>query len=799
LSKTFLDKVFYFKTNLKTYHIHIEGIVQGVGFRPFVYKLALQNDLKGWVNNTNDGVHIEITDSKEKSETFFHQILNNLPKLAIVTHYNIYETKLQHFDSFQIVESDSAIKPKLLITPDVAMCEECKSELHNSDNRRFQYPFITCTNCGPRYSIIQNLPYDRPFTTMDKFEMCPVCQEEYNNPFTRRHFSQTNSCSDCRVEMQLYFPKNSEKEEKLTKNFNDLDFIIQSWNEGKIIAIKGIGGYLLTCDATNAFAVEELRKRKHRPSKPFALMFPNMEKLSEIAYISEKEKTELLSISAPIVLLNVKEKMKNIAYDAVNKGLTRIGVMLPYTPLMDLLLNKFSKPIVATSANISNSTIIFEDDKAKIELSSIADLILMNNRQIVIPQDDGVVQFTPKHQIKITLRRSRGKAPIYINPNLQPNEHSIFATGAMLKSVFAMQYQKNFYVTQYLGNTESYDAQQNYIQTFEHLQNIFNIRFDTVVTDKHPDYFSTRFGQELSKKYNANHVEVQHHKAHFWSVLGEHNLIKSKDPILGIIWDGTGLGDDGNIWGGEFFLFENSRMERVAHLDEFPFILGDKMPKEPRISALALTQHLPESNTFIKDKFSETEWKIYSKLIKNTTLKCTSMGRLFDAVSSILFGFDVHSFEAEASMKLENEANKYYFPISSPPLDGIDGRTKYEIQNPKKRDFRESNFSYFSNWNDNQTFTDFLFQNIFKDLSNGLEKQEIAYKFHCTLVDYIAYQVKKYDAKKIAFSGGVFQNALLVDLIYERLSSHYLLFFQEDFSPNDEGIAFGQLMSITEI
>lgn len=767
---------------MKTYHIHIEGVVQGVGFRPFVYKLAIQNDLKGWVNNTNDGVHIEITESSEKAENFLQQILNNLPKLAIVTHYNLYETNLQNFDSFQIIESENAIKPKLLVTPDVAICEDCKNELYEINNRRYQYPFITCTNCGPRYSIIQKLPYDRPFTTMEKFKMCPTCQEEYNNPLERRHFSQTNSCPDCAVKMQLYDVEKA----VLINDFRDLNLIVDAWNKGKIIAIKGIGGYLLTCDATNANAVEELRKRKHRPTKPFALMFPNLEMLCEVANVSDKEKAELQSITAPIVLINVKENSNNLAYEAVNKGLTKIGVMLPYTPLMDLLLNKLEKPIVATSANISNSTIIFDDEKAKHELSEIVDLILMNNREITIPQDDGVVQYTSKHQQKITLRRSRGKAPIYINPNLKPNEQSVFASGAMLKSVFGMQYQKNFYVSQYLGNTESYDAQQNYIQTFDHLQNIFNISFDTIVTDKHPDYFSTRFGQDLTNKFNAKHIELQHHKAHLWSVLGEHNLVKTSEPILGVIWDGTGLGDDGNIWGGEFFLYENSKMERVAHLDEFPFILGDKMPKEPRISAFALTQHLPESNAFIKDKFSETEWKIYSKLIENTSLKCTSMGRLFDAVSSILFGYDVHSFEAEASMKLENEACKFQIPISSPPLEGTEGKTRVKIN------------SYFSNWDNKSNFSDLLFQNIFNDIYNVVDKQEIAYKFHCTLVDYITYQIQKFKVKKIAFSGGVFQNALLVDLIIEQLSPQYKLYFQEDFSPNDEGIAFGQLMSLSE-
>lgn len=773
---------------LKSFHIHIEGIVQGVGFRPFVYKMALQKGLKGWVNNTTDGVHILVQDTKNNAEDFLQKILDNLPPLAVVTHFQmeIIETE-EKFEKFDIVESTEQTKTNLLLTPDVALCADCREELHNPQNRRYQYPFITCTNCGPRYSIIKKLPYDRPFTTMDEFKMCPNCQEEYNNPMERRHYSQTNSCPDCAIEMQLIDVSSQEQiisgveelSHEIITNFTNLSLITAYWQQGKIIAIKGIGGYLLTCDATNPQAIERLRKRKHRPTKPFALMYPSLEVLKEDAFVNKQEQKELLSITAPIVLLQHKEKLcSDLALDEINKGLTKIGVMLPYTPLMDLLLYDFGKPIVATSGNISNATIVYQDETAIKELSKFSDYILMNNRDILMPQDDGVVQFSPVFQQKITLRRSRGKAPVYINPAIKIPESAYLATGSMLKSVFGFTHEQNFYISQYLGNTESFDSQKNYENTFAHLQSIFKTKFDKVIVDKHPDYFATHFGKDLAVKHHAEVLEVQHHKAHFWSVLGEHNLMETNEPVLGVIWDGTGLGDDGHIWGAEFFSYKNRQMERIAHLEEFPFMLGDKMVLEPRISAFVLFHDKPEAEKWIKPKFTDTEWTVYQKLVKNAKLKSTSMGRLFDAVSSLLFAYDKHSFEAEASMQLENKANKFQSQISQ--------GANSEFQ---------TSYSYLENKPLPNNFLEYLIERIIKEMNAGINPDEIAYKFHVSLVDYITLTAQKFGIKYLAFSGGVFQNALLVDLIIDKMQADYKLYFQEEFSPNDEGIPFGQLIA----
>lgn len=754
---------------MKTFHIHIKGVVQGVGFRPFVYRHAKENNLKGWVNNTTDGVHIQINTDATLANSFLQELLANLPPLAIVTSSDINETDLQDYDDFEIIQSKSDAKPNLLLTPDVAMCKDCKKELYHPENRRHLYPFITCTNCGPRYSIIKKLPYDRVTTTMATFEMCNVCWEEYNNPMERRHFSQTNSCPDCAIEMQLY------ENNQWTKNFVNLDYIVEKWREGKIVAVKGIGGFLLTCDATSLKAVNTLRRRKRRPAKPFALMYPDCRAIDGDTILKEDEKKELESIYAPIVLLPVRslsERKNNLATEAINKGLSRIGVMLPYTPLYDLLLQKFNTPIIATSGNITDSTIIYENEKAIAELSGIADIILLNNRDIVVPQDDGVVQFSEKYRQEITLRRSRGKAPIYINPKLILPKNTVFAAGSMLKSVFGLISSQNLYISQYLGNTESFDAQLNYEKTFHHFQQILEADIDTVIVDKHPDYFSTRFAKGVAEKNKAKVVELQHHVAHLYSALGENNLLDCEDKILGVIWDGTGFGDDGNIWGGEFFVYNKGEVERAFHLDEFDFILGDKMPGEPRISALAIACNVEGSEKYLKGKFTDPEWKIYLKMLgKEGNLKCTSMGRLFDAVSSILLSCDVHRFEAEASMRLENLASKYYYNREMTMAD-----------------------SYLKDEKLPQNFVKYLFKEIFTDLDNGVRKEIIAAKFHISLVSYIAHIANRLNISRLVFSGGVFQNALLVDMMNDFTRGRFDLYFQNEFSPNDEGIPFGQLM-----
>ena len=752
---------------MSTWHVHIEGQVQGVGFRPFIFALAQEYGLKGWVNNTSDGVHVIFNADKKVALEFTNKIVAQAPSLSQITTIRFFKIQQKFFDNFQIIQSNADGEPKLLLTPDFGLCENCREELHTIENRRFGYPFITCTNCGPRFSIINNLPYDRVNTKMDAFQMCPTCYKEYENPLDRRYYSQTNSCLDCSIELTLFDANQS----VIAKQAEEIvDRVVAFWEVGRIVAIKGIGGYLLTCDASNKTTVLELRKRKHRPSKPFALMYPNVMSLKDFS-VENKVVHELKNHISPIVLLELNETTNILA--EIAPDLNRVGIMLSYTPLYDLLLNKFGKPIIATSGNISNSPIVYEDEKALNELSEIADFILVNNREIVVPQDDSVIQYSFFEKQKIILRRSRGLAPTYINADLKLPIQSILAMGAMLKSTFSLLHQGNTYISQYLGDLEHFDTQQNYQYTIKHFLQLFNAQPEVILRDKHPEYPSSQYGEQLSIDRNIPVKEIQHHIAHFGAVMGEHNLIHSKEPILGVIWDGTGIGIDGQIWGGEFFKYEKYDYLRWCHFDYFDFILGNKMPKEPRISALSACWDVMGAEDFLKEKFSKTEWQIYKNLLKKESrLQTSSVGRIFDAVASLLGIMDKQTYEGEAAMQLEAIATNYF------KKHGLNFSSSY---------FMEGAHHY-------RIPTKSLMTNIIMDLQKGKRKDFIAAKFHYSLMNLIKVIANNLKIRNIAFSGGVFQNCLLVDLILHHLKANFELYFHEQLSPNDENISFGQLV-----
>ncbi len=751
---------------MKTYHIIIKGIVQGVGFRPFVYKLATSLKLKGWVLNSGIGVHIQINEEYDGMLSFINQLKNKAPILSKITAINFEEVTFVKYIDFKIEESFSLETPSLLITPDFGLCEDCREELVSEENNRYHYPFITCTNCGPRYSIISSLPYDRENTTMESFSMCKTCNNEYHDTLNRRYYSQTNSCSNCSIEISYY------EKGVLQQNFKDLEYIVEQWKKGKIISIKGIGGYLITCDASNKKTISRLRVLKNRPAKPFALMYPSIDCIKKDAVLTNFDHLELKKTSAPIVILKTKNNQKTkLALKEIAPNLDCIGSMLPYAPLFELLLSKFKNPIIATSGNLSNSSIIYSDSKAIKELSKLSDGILLNNREIAIPQDDSVVKFSSISQQKIVVRRSRGIAPTYINNNIALNDQTIFSSGAMLKSTFSLLNKKNIFISQYLGNTNQYDVEQNYENTFSHFKSLFQPKFDIVLVDKHPNYFSTRFGKELASLKQIPYLEIQHHKAHFLAVIGENNLLYCEDKILGVIWDGTGYGDDGSIWGGEFFIYKEKEINRVAHLEDFQFILGDKMSIEPRISLLSLAYDCCDEE-FYKNKFNSTEWNIYKNLLQQkNNLKSSSMGRLFDGVASLLLNIDKQSFEGEAAMQLECLAQGYF---NNKPFNK---RDSYIKQNYLPPNFRK-----------------FLLKQITIDLKNCVQKENIAAKFHVTLVHYIFLNANQQKVKKIAFSGGVFQNQCLLDILHFWMGKEFKLFFHKELSPNDECISFGQLM-----
>lgn len=754
---------------MPAFHIHIQGQVQGVGFRPFVYKKAIAYKLKGWVNNSNTGVHIEIEGDEPIVNKFYKEITENPPELSIVTKRNIKQIEAQGFIYFKIVHSERKEQPNLLLTPDYGICKDCLNELFDVNDRRYLYPFITCTNCGPRYSIIKKLPYDRENTTMENFMMCERCLPEYENPLERRYYSQTNSCANCAVVLSVLGFPNKYKQDELIR------FIRVFLNDGKTVAIKGIGGYLLLADATNADTIKTLRKRKHRPSKPFALMYPNDEILFGDVLATKKEIESYNSIEAPIVLFNLKtDTLSGIKKELIAPGLNQIGVMKAYTPLYAVILKDIGFPIIATSANISDSPIIFDDKKAASELKGIADLIIANNREIVVPQDDSVVKFSPVFQQKIIIRRSRSLSPTFIDPhkNIKSNK-VLLGMGAGLKSSFAFYLQENTYISQYLGNLNSFESQESFEKVLFHFFDLFQTKPDVIVTDKHRQYFSTRFGKELSEKFDTKVHEVQHHKAHFSAVLAENGLINSANNILGIIWDGVGLGDDGSIWGGEFFAYTDKQMNRLAYFEYFPHIALDKFAMEPRLTALALSHSIKKSKDILKVKFNEFEWKNYLSLLKKPKqLATSSVGRLFDAVASLLDIKNANSFEGEAAMLLENSALEFYL---------------------KNKNYNKTYLIYLDK---NIIQTKKIIEQIIDDILSGTNKSEIAFKFHLSLPQIIKLVAENNKIKHLAFSGGVFQNSLLVDLIYRYLEKDFKLYFHKQLSPNDENISFGQLVYI---
>jgi hydrogenase maturation protein HypF len=567
-----------------TVEIYISGVVQGVGFRPMIYRNAKAHRLNGFVQNSGKGVTIKISGNQASVNGFIESLQKNIPLNASVEAVQINEIPFQSYPSFRIIDSnESSQTPGFKITPDFTLCANCRTELWDKHNRRCRYPFITCTDCGPRYSIIQMLPFDRAHTSMKTFVQCAECLAEYDDEADTRFHAQTNSCKNCGIRLSVY--RNGIEQNNPTDEAC-LAMIQESLKAGETVAVKGIGGFLLMCDASNHKALKRLRERKHRPGKPFAVMFPNIQTIRKMLTISAQEENELLSVARPIVLLNKKEKARQCIVEMVAPGLDTIGAFLPCAPLLELIVQDFSLPLVATSANVSGSGIVYSNDDALKLLPDLCDLIVLHNRDIVIPQDDSVIRFTPEQKQRIVLRNGRGFAPVQFSiPNLREN---IFAAGAMLKSTVALASDQKVLISQYIGNTSQYEVQQSYKLVAHHLMKLWHHVPDTWLCDMHPDYFSSNFVAE--NKNDGLKKSIQHHQAHFAAVLFENKLTDSYTPVLGVVWDGLGLGKDGQIWGGEFFTYKNGAMARACHFEYRPFILGDKMSREPRIAALSLSE-----------------------------------------------------------------------------------------------------------------------------------------------------------------------------------------------------------------
>jgi hydrogenase maturation protein HypF len=576
-------------------HIKITGIVQGVGFRPFVHNLAQTLNLQGWVRNTSSGVFIEVDGDATNLELFINTLKESPPPLARIDTIHAGNRDPNGFSSFEIQHSEEQAGAFQPISPDISICNDCLKELFDPADPRYRYPFINCTNCGPRFTIIEDIPYDRPATTMAAFEMCTDCLNEYENPSNRRFHAQPVACERCGPKVWLETGRRSKVEGRypVDLRLSTFDSIIQARNylsSGAILAIKGLGGFHLACDATNAQAVSELRQRKLRREKPFALMMPDLETVEQHCELSEIERELLTSRERPVVLLT--RKTNSPIVHAVAPGQNTLGVMLPYTPLHYLLFERRTENekrnapsvLVFTSGNISEEPITHTNENAREKLSDIADAFLMHDREIHIRCDDSVARVIEKNQ-PYMLRRSRGYAP---NPLLLPFDlQPILATGAELKNTFCLTRDRYAFLSHHIGDMENYETLQSFEQGITHFERLFRIQPEALAYDLHPNYLATRYARQRAEEEGIPAIGVQHHHAHIAACMAENGL-NGEHPVIGVSFDGTGYGDDGNIWGGEFLIADYTGYQRAAHLAYMPLPGGDKAVKEPWRLALAL-------------------------------------------------------------------------------------------------------------------------------------------------------------------------------------------------------------------
>ena len=749
---------------MPAFHIHITGLVQGVGFRPRVHKLALKYHLDGYVNNGLDGVHIYCAGAEQSVTDFYQSIIQHPPVQSIIASHSMMSYPSILEKGFFIQKSDRNSSVRMLVTPDISICEDCRREIKTPINKRNHYAFTTCVNCGPRYSITTCLPYDRENTSMNSLQQCKSCKNEYENINDPRYHSQTNSCPECCITMHLY------QKDGIEIKCNQSDYIINLvalLHEGRILAVKGIGGYLLLCDATNEKTIVKLRQKKFRPTKPFAVLYADIEMVCADLAVSPLELTALKDKAAPIVLCALKSFPENgICVDSIAPDLNRIGAMLPSSALLQLIADKFGKPLIATSANISGSPIIYKDDEAIKWLFSIADFILTYDREILAPQDDSVLQISNRGQ-KIIIRRSRGLAPNYYPISINHLPPATLAMGAELKASFAIAKDQLLFVSQFLGDQESLESQESYDASLKHVSKLLNFTPLHILADSHPRYHVSEKGLELSRKFEISFTRIQHHEAHFAAVMAENNLLDLNEPILGIIWDGAGYGADNQIWGGEVFVFDQGEMKRTAHLKYFPQLMGDKMSKEPRLSALSVLQNLPLAQNLIQRHFTQQEWTYYQQVLHSPTKVYTSsMGRLIDAVACLLGLISVCSYEGESAMLLESLARKC----------------------------KSHSYDYYNlPLNEDEFDWTVLINELIHDWFQKEANDVIAWKFFYSLAKAIARTSNHFFIDKIAFSGGVFQNALLVDMIIEVLQHKRQIYFHQQLSPNDECISMGQI------
>jgi len=779
--------------------IHITGIVQGVGFRPFIYNLALRHNLKGFCRNDSEGVTIEV-EGGEGIEGFIQDIKTNAPPLsridslsseALPTDSGMDSAMDSAMDSggFKILESSKEQGKFALVSPDIAICDECAEELFDPGNRRFGYPFTNCTNCGPRYSIILDIPYDRPNTTMSKFKMCAPCEEEYHDPENRRFHAQPNACQRCGPRVWLV-KAGGGGEEKVAQGGEAIEKVKGLLREGAIIAIKGLGGFHIACDAANDGSVKRLRERKRKSNKPFAVMAPSIERVREFCAVSIDEEKLLSGSIRPIVILEKNPlDSKNPISEHVSPPTLTLGVMLPYTPLHHLVCQGFTA-LVMTSGNISEEPIVVSNEEALEKLSGIADFFLLHDRDIYMRVDDSIARFKKNDGKLLVLRRARGYAPQVLDTG-EPTEE-ILACGGEKKNTFALTKSHYSILSQHMGDLVNYDAFEFFRETLKNLKNTFRAVPSIVAHDMHPDYMSTSFAREYKKEANIRDeylIAVQHHHAHVVSAMAEHGI---SGHVIGVAMDGTGYGSDGCVWGGEFIISERRYFLRRAHLKYVPMPGGDMAAKEPwRMAASHLYSafggDMSEAAPDFIERIGMDKIQLIVRMIKdkiNSPLT-SSAGRLFDAVSSLLNITDISTFEAEAAIRLEKEAASTA-GVSAPSF----------LTAPYPFEIKEKGLIM-------EVDTAPLIKAIVDDMKTGVATARISAVFHDTMAAITVEVAKRLREESglgtVILSGGVFQNFYLLTKTVERLKEDgFAVFHNEKIPINDGGISLGQAVSAWE-
>jgi hydrogenase maturation protein HypF len=755
--------------------VHVDGVVQGVGFRPYIYNLAVRYGLSGWVLNSSSGVDIEIQGPPEAVEAFLAALPRQAPRLAhidrVVAEAISPESGVDGF-TIRHSQADAGVS---LVSPDVSTCPDCLAELFDPADRRYRYPFTNCTNCGPRYTIIREMPYDRPATTMADFRMCPDCQAEYDNPADRRFHAQPNACPVCGPQVRLV------ADEALMAEISGPDDVARTaalLRAGYIVAIKGLGGFHLACDATNAKAVARLRERKHRPAKPFAVMAASLAEAQAHCHVSEAEADMLTSASAPIVLLFRKEDSAIAANVAPDNPM--LGVMLPYTPLHHVLLHDAARPLVMTSGNLSELPILTENDEAMRVLGDIADAFLLHNRPIYMRCDDAVWwvdAFADEAHARQPLRRSRGDAPYPVRV-AWPGTKPVLAVGAEMKNAFCLLRGNDAFLSQHIGEVDSMEALAYFRQALVHLTRLFKIEPALIAHDRHLGYLTTRLAQELAAEKGLPLVAVQHHHAHIAACLADN---AHPGPVIGVAFDGTGYGPDGAIWGGEFLIADLKRFERVAHLEYLPLPGGEAAIHRPyrlawgylyktlgAVPALPAFEGLP-----IQEQATVTR-QVERGLNAPDTSSC---GRLFDAVSAMLGLCREATFEAQAAIALELAARRGDAAAAAPYPFAMDSDGVIRLGE--------------------------MLGAIVNDIQEGAAAEQIAAAFHVTLAEVILQVAERLREQTslgtVALSGGVFQNRLLLKLARERLrGAGFDVLSHRQVPTNDGGLCLGQAVIATQ-